>query len=207
MSTAIRGVIFDYGGVIWDMRWDAAREIARTHGLGEAAIIEAMYRNDLWQSLEIGVGDREAWMTAVQAELDRQAGKAMPPLHHHWRDAQHLIEDNIALIRRLRPAYRTQILSNADDSLREKLRSIEVHDLFDDIVVSAEVRIAKPDPAIYRLAAERLGLEPEECVFVDDLLPNVEAARSVGMNGVHFRVDQGHDLSGLLADVGVSLVD
>ena len=47
--------------------------------------------------------------------------------------------------------------------------------------------MAKPDPAIYRLAAERLGVKPEECVFVDDLLENVEAAESIGMKGIVFK--------------------
>jgi putative hydrolase of the HAD superfamily len=199
----IRGIILDYGGVIWDMRWDIARSLSVEHGLEERAVVEAMYRNELWQPLEIGVGEREVWLAAVQTELDRQGGKPMPPLHRHWQERQHLIEPNIVLIRRLRPAYKTQVLSNADTSLRDKLRRIGVHDLFDDIVVSGEVRVAKPDQRIYALAAERIGLAPEECVFVDDLEPNVTAAREAGMTGIHFRVDLGHDLTAMLSDVGV----
>jgi epoxide hydrolase-like predicted phosphatase len=78
-----------------------------------------------------------------------------------------------------------------------------LHHLFDDIVCSAEVGMAKPEPAIYTLAAERLGLEPSECVFVDDLDTNVEAARQVGMHAVLFRVDKGDDLRAQLAALGV----
>ncbi len=199
----IRGVIFDYGGVIWDMRWDIARELSLAHGLEGKALVEAMYRNELWQPLEVGVGTRDVWLSAVQDELDRQAGRAVPPLHQHWHERQHLITKNIDLIRRLLPAYKTQVLSNADSTLREKLRLIEVHDLFDDIVVSAEVGIAKPDGRIYAMAAKRIGLPAADCVFVDDLEPNVAAARGAGMTGVHFRVDLGHDLAAMLEDVGV----
>lgn len=200
---SIRGVIFDYGGVIWDMRWDVARSLSVEHGLEERAVVEAMYRNELWQPLEVGVGERSVWLAAVQSSLDELGGKPMPPLHLHWQEKQHLIAPNIELIRKLRPAYKTQVLSNADNTLRDKLRAIDVHDLFDDIVVSGEVRVAKPERRIYSLAAERIGLAPAECVFVDDLEPNVIAARGAGMVGVHYRVDLGHDLAAMLVDVGV----
>ncbi len=59
------------------------------------------------------------------------------------------------------------------------------HELFDAIVISGEVGLRKPEPAIYQLAAERLGLAPNECVFVDDLAVNVRGAAAVGMVGVH----------------------
>lgn len=58
---------------------------------------------------------------------------------------------------------------------------------FLDIVVSAEERLLKPDPQIYRVLFERNGLVPETCFFIDDSLANVEAARSVGMAAHHFR--------------------
>lgn len=199
----IRGLIFDFGGVIWDMRWDIARSLSVEHGLEERAVVEAMYRNKQWQELEAGVGERESWLASVQAELDREAGRAMPPLHHHWQEGQHVIEPNIQLIRSLRPRYKTQILSNADASLRDKLRRIEVHDLFDDIVVSAEVRMVKPELRIYALAAERIGLAPEDCLFIDDLETNVQAAREAGMTALHFRVDLNHNLEAMLADLDV----
>jgi HAD superfamily hydrolase (TIGR01509 family) len=97
------------------------------------------------------------------------------------------------------------ILSNADASLRDRLRDgHRIHDLFDDVVCSADVGLAKPDAAIYRLAAERLGLPPAACVFVDDLPANVEAAREVGMQGVHHRVDKGDDLAAQLAALGIT---
>jgi putative hydrolase of the HAD superfamily len=56
--------------------------------------------------------------------------------------------------------------------------------LFDAVVISGEVGLRKPDPAIYALAAQRLDLPPEQIVFVDDLRPNVRAAVSAGMVGV-----------------------
>lgn len=60
-------------------------------------------------------------------------------------------------------------------------------ELFDEVVISAEVGLRKPQPEIYVLAAERLQAEPRECVFVDDFKVNAEGARAVGMRGIQHR--------------------
>lgn len=91
----------------------------------------------------------------------------------------------LGAVRRVRAAgIRTALLSNSWglDYPREGWG-----ELFDVTVISGEVGLRKPDPRIYRLAAERLGLQPRECVFVDDLHLNVRAAVDVGMVGVHHR--------------------
>ena len=98
----IRGLIFDYGGVLWDMRWDLARTLEQEHGLRERTIIETLYGSETWQKLEIGVGDRQAWLDESHLALEAAAGRELPRLHQHWRERQHLIAPNIDLIRRLR---------------------------------------------------------------------------------------------------------
>ncbi len=200
----INGLIFDYGGVLWDMRWDITRTLEREHGLAARTLASTLYGSELWRQIEVGVGDRDAWLAASHRDLEAVAGRALPPLHQHWRERQHLIAPNIDLIRRLRPPHRTAVLSNADSGLARQLKETHgIDDLFDEVIVSADVGMAKPDPRIYALAARRLGLAPEECVFIDDLEPNVQAARDGGMAGVHFLVDQGHSLEEQLAALGV----
>jgi putative hydrolase of the HAD superfamily len=201
---SIQALVFDYGGVLLDMRWDVTREIEREHGLRERALVETLYGSGRWREIEVGVGDRDEWIREAHSELETHAGRALPPLHQHWRAQQHLIEPNIALIRRLRPPYRMSVLSNADSTLSARLRdTYAIAALFDDIVCSADVGVAKPDPRIYALAAERLGLPPSACVFIDDLERNIEAAHAAGMHAVHFRVDLGHSLEAQLAELGV----
>ena len=200
----IRAVLFDFGGVIHDMRWDVARELETAHGLPEHAIFETLYRTPTWRAIECGRGERQAWLDDAHRLLEARAGRPLPRLHDAWRAAQRPIAANVALVRALRPPHRVSILSNADASLPSRLRDgLGIHDLFDDVVCSAEVGVAKPDAAIYRLAAARLDLPPEACAFVDDAEANVEAARAVGMAAVHFRVDRGHDLAAQLAALGV----
>ena len=199
----IRGLIFDFGGVLWDMRWDASAELEREHELRERALPETLYTGDVWRQLAVGVGDRDEWLSSAHAELEAVAGRPLPALHQQWRERQHLIVQNIELIRRLRGRYRMSVLSNADLSLAQRLRDAGIRELFDDVVVSAEVGVAKPEPRIYALAAERLGLPPAECVFIDDAERNVDAARASGMQAVYFRVDRGDDLEHQLRELGV----
>ena len=203
----IRGLIFDYGGVLWDMRWDLARTLEQEHGLRARTIVETLYGSETWQKLEVGVGERQAWLDESHRALEVAAGRELPPLHRHWRERQHLIAPNIDLIRRLRSAYKTAVLSNADRTLVYALReSHGIYDLFDDVVVSADVGMTKPDARIYALSAQRLGLAAGECVFIDDLPRNVEGARAAGMVGVHFLVNE-HSLEAQLAALGVRAPD
>lgn len=205
MSTPLRGVLLDFGGVIWNMRWDVCRDLEQAHGLPPKAIFETLYRTPTWKAVEHGRGDLKAWREEAHRLLEALAGRQLPRLHEAWRAAGHLIPENVELVKALRPAYRVGILSNADSTLRERLRDgLGIHDLFDTVICSAEVGMAKPEPAIYHLAAERLGLPPEACVFIDDHEPNVTAARQVGMRGILFRVDRGQDLRAELTALGVS---
>ena len=199
-----RAVLFDFGGVIWNMRWDVARRLESEHGLPAEALRTTLYQSAAWREVERGRGDREAWLTAAHASLEKLTGHALPPLHTEWRAAQAAIAPNVELIRALRPSYRTAVLSNADITLRSRLSDgLGIVSLFDEIVCSAEVGCAKPEPEIYALACNRLGLPPAACVFVDDNESNVRAADAVGIRGVLHHIDRGDDLRAQLAAVGV----
>jgi epoxide hydrolase-like predicted phosphatase len=199
-----RAVIFDFGGVLWDMRWDVARELDRAHGLPRSSIFETLYRTDAWRDVERGAGDPALWVEAAHRELERRAQRALPPLHDQWRRAQAMIAPNVELVRRLRRGYTLSILSNADGSLRGRLAAEGLDALFDDVVVSAEVGMAKPEPQVFRLAVERLGVAAADCVFVDDWDTNVAAAREVGLQAILHRAHKGDDLARQLAALGVA---
>ncbi len=200
----IRGVIFDFGGVIHNMRWDVAHALEQQHGLERNTLVRTLYDSDEWRAVQVGRGDVQAWREAAQGRLEAAAGQTLPPLHQQWHETWGLIPENVELVRALRPPYRLAVLSNADVTLEDRMRDgYGIYDLFDEVICSAVVGLAKPDAAAYRLAAERLGLEAEACVFIDDTRPNVAGAREVGMAAVHYRVDRGHDLAAQLAELGV----
>lgn len=200
----VDAVLLDFGGVIWNMRWDVCRDLEQAHGLPQGSIFLTLYGSEMWREVECGRADSERWTIEAHRALEKLAGRELPPLHARWRETQHPIAANIALAERLRPAYRIAILSNADLTLRTRLEDgLGIAHLFDDIVCSAEVGVAKPAPEIYRLAAERLGVPASACVFVDDHEVNVRAAEAVGMRAVLHRVDRGDDLGAQLRQVGI----
>ncbi|HEX4703266.1 MAG TPA: HAD-IA family hydrolase [Pseudonocardiaceae bacterium] len=90
-----------------------------------------------------------------------------------------------------RHGLRTALLSNTDG-----LESTTDTTLFDAVILSGEVGFGKPDVRIYLLAAKRIGLPPEQCVFVDDIASNVHGAVRAGMVGVHH-----HDVAATLAEL------
>ncbi len=86
-----------------------------------------------------------------------------------------------------RPARKTGIVSNSGPGAREAEACWGFEAITDDIVYSHEVGLLKPDPRIFLLAADRLGVRPQEIVFLDDVEGHVEAARAVGYRGVVHR--------------------
>lgn len=109
-------------------------------------------------------------------------------------EAQHYLDNTPAnaelldyIQNELRPKYKIGFLSNAYDNWLDELFTPAQTVLFDDIVLSYEHRLAKPDKAIYLLAAKRLGVKPSECVFVDDILEYCESAKSAEMQAIQYQ--------------------
>jgi HAD superfamily hydrolase (TIGR01509 family) len=96
--------------------------------------------------------------------------------------------DVLMWVQALRKNYKTALLSNVPKgALKERFTDDELGNWFDVVVVSGEVGLVKPDPEIYRLTAERLGVAPEACVFIDDRENYAEGARAVGMQAIWFQ--------------------
>jgi putative hydrolase of the HAD superfamily len=137
---------------------------------------------------ELGLEEFEAWLAA---ELMEGGAGTLDAAGLKQRIFSGMQPDDrmVDVVRRLRRAGpKTALLSNSWGATGYERDRFP--DLFDDVVISAEVGVRKPEAEIYLLAARRLGVDPAECVFVDDLEQNVEGARAVGMTGlVHRNVD------------------
>jgi len=96
-------------------------------------------------------------------------------------------EELLDYILELHKHYKTGVLSATGDYFWRYFNKRELADHFDDVVLSYQVGLTKPDPAIFRLAAQRLGVATDECVFVDDKAENVAAAENVGMHGILYK--------------------
>ncbi len=184
-----RAALFDFGGVLLRQDWADYDAFGERHGLPPGALSHALYGTGKWRELQVGRGDRAVWAEAAIASLREHCGDRAEAVFREWRARpvrRH--EPNIALARALRAAgTRIGLLSNAAPDLRELIvPHFGVDIAWDDQVVSGLVGLAKPDPAIYRLAAERIGVPAERCFFIDDVAANVEAARGTGMTAHQF---------------------
>jgi epoxide hydrolase-like predicted phosphatase len=189
----IKALIFDFGGVLMRTRTGGSRRaLEQRLGLPPNTIEARVFNCDLSLKAMCGeVSEEDLWRT-LERELD------LPRFSMTWQEFQEdffaedfLDEELVALIQGVRPGLKTGLISNAWDGLRAVLQTrIPIADAFDVLVISAEEKIMKPDPRIYHLALERLGLQPHEAIFVDDFIENIEAARAVGLIGLHFKSSQ-----------------
>ncbi len=131
---------------------------------------------------------------------DARPGRRQQLQADFWR-GDTFDESLLALIRGLRTRYKTGVISNALPDARAMFSGRLNDDLFDVLVFSSEEGVKKPDPEIFLSALARLGVDAGESIFVDDVLENVEAARSLGLHSIHFRPDT--DLERELARRGV----
>jgi putative hydrolase of the HAD superfamily len=163
------------------------------------------------QAEALGMTYRDLEKIIFESETSRRASIGEIPEEAHWQavaeslrlsreETQTVVDEFFAgdradqtwlnYLRGLRPEHKVCLISNAWSGLRAYITKQGFADTFDHMVISAEVGVMKPDPRIYRLALEELQARPDESVFLDDVLPNVEAARAVGMAGIHFTQPQ-----------------
>jgi len=184
----LRAVIFDFGGVIvrTDDRTPRERLAARL-GIAYDQLSSLVFDSESALQATLGkITTQEHW-EALRNELGlSQDNHANLPLDFWGGDV--LDQELVDYIRALRPDYKTSLISNAWDDLRQVLEyTWKISDVFDEIIISAEVGVAKPDPRIYQIALERLAVAPQQAAFVDDFPANISGARAVGMHAIHFK--------------------
>jgi glucose-1-phosphatase len=185
--SARRMVLFDLGGVV--CRFFPARRLealAVTSGLS----VEEVHRRLFASGFDLDC-DRGRYDLHHQcAEICARLGVALDRLQlaRLWAQGFEPDPDALAVVDRVRSAAGTALLSNNGPlvhlSLRELLPNVAAR--FDDLCFSYQVGAVKPDPRAYLRTLERLGVPPEQSVFVDDAEQNVEGARGVGMDAFRF---------------------
>jgi putative hydrolase of the HAD superfamily len=183
----IKAVIFDFGGVLVNMVDDRPRQnLAKELGVSLARLDDLVFFSQTAQLASRGVITVARHWEAVGKELGIQPEDMPGFLERYW-SADDVNWKLLAFIRGLRPQYKVGLLSNAWDDLRQTLHDRWNMDiLFDELIISAEVGMVKPDPRIFHLATDHLGVMPEEAIFVDDIVGNVEAARQEGLKALQY---------------------
>ncbi|WP_405016774.1 HAD-IA family hydrolase [Kitasatospora sp. NBC_00070] len=207
-SSAFDAVLCDLDGVIrfFDHAELAGREQAA--GLPPGSTATVAFGPDTALPLILGQLTRQQWEDSIAAGLAGRvrADEARALATAFTGSPVRADQEVVDLLRRTREHCPVLLVTNATPWLDEDLARLGLADLAAGAVNSALVGAAKPDHRIYRVAADRAGVAPERCLFVDDRPENVRAAEELGMTGVHFRSPA--DLRAALSPVlGVSPSD
>lgn len=196
--TAVRGLVVDWGGVLTSdvptavRSWAAADDIPVDVYAGVmrdwlGPVYDVAARASPVHALERGETTLADFEQRLADEMSVRTGREIPAdgLVLRLLDRFAHAPDMAGLVRRVRATgVRTALLSN---SWGAQYPREGWHEMFDVVVLSGDVGMRKPEPRIYRHTLDLLGLDPEECVLVDDLRPNVDAAVALGMVGVLHR--------------------
>jgi putative hydrolase of the HAD superfamily len=187
--TELRGLLVDFGGVLTTSVWESFRAFCDAEGLDREKVKQLFREHPdalaLLRRLEVGELDEDSFSIEFGPLLgiapDRHDG-----LVERLFAGMEPEESMFTALRRARGAgLRTGMISNSWGRGRYDRATFD--ELFDGVVISGEVGLHKPQPEIFELGAERVGLAPASCVFVDDLRENCEGAEAVGMLAVLHR--------------------
>jgi putative hydrolase of the HAD superfamily len=193
----IRAVVSDFGGVLTTPLMQGFIRIQSDTGVPPEAFGAALVRatatdgrNPLFE-LEVGAITEAEFLATIERELMRIVDGPVT-LHGFGERYMAALDPNEALFAHYRTLHergvRFAMLTNNVREWEPLWRTkLPVDDIFETVVDSGFVGLRKPDRAIYAIVLERLGLPAEECVFVDDVAVNVEAAQALGFAVVHFR--------------------
>jgi len=182
----IKAIIWDMEGVLLLSRGgEMPAVIAEKLGTPYQETRDIFYGefNDI---VDLGHYTQDDFWNHVLDTLGKQRSMKKILLDFFYED-QFVDEVLAVAIREYKKHYKTGLITNYSKIMREMIETEwQVKDLFDEIIISSEVGLVKPDPRIYQLMLERLGCQPGEAVFIDDRIRNIVGARNAGLKAVLF---------------------
>ena len=183
----IKAIIFDFGRVISAQKPSSLfRSYEDELGLEPGTINSIMFDSEAWQEALVGRKTAEEFWHEIGPELGLNSVDEVDAFRHRYRADEEINQGVLDLILRLHGNYKLAVLSNSPPGLAQWLADWKMLNFFDVVFCSGDEGIAKPDPKAFELTLERLGLKPNEAVFIDDTREHVEAARKLGLQGILF---------------------
>lgn len=177
----IKNLVLDIGNVICEWNPERLSASVTNNKADQEEVMKVTVQHPDWLELDRGTLTLEQAIANAQART-KLDGEIVAALYHSLAESMWIIDDTVTAMQRAStlgiPMY---ILSNMQHHVWAYLhRNHRCFDLCKGVVVSCEAKLIKPDPKIYQHLCERFSLEPGECIFIDDMLENVEAARNGG---------------------------
>jgi len=189
MTTShIKAIIFDYGNVL--LEWNP-RNVYQRYFPDDPEGMERFFREVDFMEWNAQQDKGRPFAEGVSALSEKfpQYAKLIQAYHDNWRDS---IGDSYAgtieILKQLKQAgYHLYGLSNwSAETFPLAREKYDFFGLFDDMVISGEVGHVKPDPEIFQIMLNKIGRPAQECLFIDDSLPNIKQAEAMGFAVVHF---------------------
>ena len=186
-TLTIHAIIWDIGGVLERTEDpDPRQEIAERLGTSVPDLTRLFFGHTDNFRVQLGeITPEEHW-----ENVRNQLGLSKPEMaaaRQAFFAGDRMDMNLVAYIRELKQQYCTAVLSNYMAVLRSRLMDEwEIDDAFNHLIISAEIGLMKPGPEIYQFTLETLGFAPEETVFIDDFIENIEGAQDVGIHGILF---------------------
>lgn len=183
----IKNIVFDIGNVLVDFGWKPFFEKFNLSDEEFNKLVEATVNSPAWQEYDRGVlSDEEVLNEFIKnaPELEEK----MRAIFEDFNGLLKLFEYSRGWIIDLkRRGYKVYCLSNMSyKAVRECWDALKIIEEVDGYILSCDEKLIKPDPAIYERLFEKFNLKPSECIFIDDLPRNIEAANAAGMHGIVF---------------------
>lgn len=183
----LKGILIDFGGVLVRTKsQETRRSWEKRLDLKDGGLSDIIFDSQAASEATLGKVSYDAVWQNVASVLHMKRDDLLQ-LKDDYFALDVLDEELIDGLQHFRPDTKIGILSNAWSNARI-LFSNQFHliDKVDQMIISAEEGLAKPDPRIYKLASKRISLEPTEIVFIDDKQENVDGAKQVGMQAITF---------------------
>jgi putative hydrolase of the HAD superfamily len=189
----IKALILDFGGVLVTMPHDSpsARRLAVQLGVDPDQLMAELLGSSEWDRALVGEISAKEFDRRLHQRFGLPYDDRQPSLIFRWFADETLSDELLGLADSLRrlPGFKVAVLSNASTDLEQQIldEKLGILHRFDLVINSAREGVKKPDPAIYHLALQRLGVAPHEAIFVDDMPANVEAAAALGIHAIQFQ--------------------
>lgn len=183
----IKNVVFDLGNVLLEFK---PLEYLRDN-IHDEEIVQSIYKNlfrgEEWINLDSGSIDEEKAIEAISSRIPKLSEKVRHYMYN-WPEILKPMKETIDALRLIKQKnYNTLILSNFHGkAFRYVVERNEFFKFFNGGVISYEVGLLKPNKEIYEELINKYGISPEETIFIDDMLPNINAAKDLGFNVILF---------------------
>ena len=182
----VRAIFVDLGGVLVRTEFQAPRQhLAERLGLEYENVVKLVFEGETSEQASLGrISEEEHW-AAVMRRLRLPLSDA-DAVRNEFFAGDVVDRELLDHLRDLHETYKVGLISNAWSGLRPWIVKQKFDDVFDAMIISAEVGLMKPDPRIFELALEKLGVTAPESIFLDDFKAHVDGAREIGIHAIQF---------------------